>query len=282
MKICFAGLALLLYISGIQGQIRDTLYLWPNKVPNEISSKQRPVQYPDTSRAVIRITEITNPSLTVFKPKKEISNGISIIIAPGGGYRYLAINIEGYEVAEWLNMLGFTAFVLEYRTPDNKLGALNDMQRAIRLVRNKSKSLGLNPNKIGTMGFSAGGHLAMLSSSNFKKSSYEHSDDIDKISSRPDFSILMYPAYLDQGENNSLSDPIDLNEDMPPLFIFGTLDDPLSNGFLVLAKALKKKNIPFEMHLLPQGGHGYGMRKGNPAAEEWPNYLKKWLVKIFN
>lgn len=270
----------MLVASNSFAQNRDTLYLWPNKVPNEINVKHRPIQYPDTSRAVIRITDITNPSLTVFKPASTISNGASVLIAPGGGYKYLAINIEGYEVAEWLNTLGFTAFVLEYRTPNNKLGALNDMQRAIRLVREKASEMDLNPNKIGVIGFSAGGHLAMLASSNYNTESYPKTDAIDELSSRPDFALLLYPAYLDEGEDNRLSTNITLPENMPPLFIFGTLDDPLSNGFLVVAQALKKKKIPFEMHLLPEGGHGYGMRKGNPAAEKWPQFAEKWLLDL--
>src|SRR5690606_25370932 len=120
-------------------QTGDTLYLWPGKVPNEAGIKSRPVQTPDTSRNVVRITNITNPSLTVFTPADSINNSAAVIIAPGGGYQYLAINIEGYEIAEWLNTLGFTAFVLDYRTPGNRLGALNDMQRAIRMARSLSK-----------------------------------------------------------------------------------------------------------------------------------------------
>lgn len=270
----------MLSFSSNWAQSIDTLYLWPNKVPNEIQEKHRPVQHPDTSRGVIRITDITNPSLTVFKPSAKLSNGASVIVAPGGGYNYLAVNSEGYEVAEWLNTLGFTAFVLTYRTPNNRLGALNDMQRSIRLVRNEAENLQLNPNKIGVLGFSAGGHLALKSSSNYQVASYAKTDAIDELSCRPDFSMLLYPAYLDKGENNSLSPDIKLSDNMPPFFVFGTFDDPFANGFLVLSHALKKMNSPFEFHMLPKGGHGYGMRKGNTAAEKWPQFAEDWLINL--
>lgn len=153
-------------------QTRDTLYLWPDKVPNEVGIKSRPVQSPDTSRNVVRITNITNPSLTVFRPVDSINNNAAVIIAPGGGYQYLAINIEGYEIAEWLNTLGFTAFVLEYRTPGNRLGALNDIQRAMRMVRSFSEKYTIDVEKVGVMGFSAGGNLALLAATNYPEPSY--------------------------------------------------------------------------------------------------------------
>lgn len=274
---------LLLFLFGISinyAQTRDVVYLWPNKVPNEKAAKSKPVQTPNTSRNVVRITNITNPSLTVFKPKKEVDNNSAIIISSGGGYSYLAINIEGYEVAEWLNTLGFTAFVLEYRAPDNRLGALNDVQRAIRLVRSKAISMELNPDKIGVMGFSAGGNLSLLASTNYEEESYQKTDDIDLISSRPDFSLLLYPAYLDNGENKTLTPEIKIHKNMPPTFLFGTADDSLSNGFFVLGVAMGNIEANIEFHLLPIGGHGYGLRKGNPAAETWPIYAEEWLQKI--
>lgn len=260
-------------------QTRDTLYLWPNKVPNEKGIKHRAVQTPDTSRNVIRITDITNPSLTVFKPKKTIQNGASIIISPGGGYGYLAVNIEGHEIAEWFNSLGYTAFVLEYRTPNNRLGALNDIQRAIRLVRSNAANMNLNPSKIGVIGFSAGGHLSLLASSNYEEDSYPKSDAIDSVSSRPDFSLLLYPAYLDRGENNTLTPEINVHKNMPPTFLFGTFDDSLVNGFLVLANSLKNIEAPLELHIVPIGGHGYGMRTEYPSGETWPKLAEDWLAE---
>lgn len=280
MKKSIALLVFFYAVSISYAQTKDVIYLWPNKVPNEKSVKSKPVQTPNTSRNVVRITNITNPSLTIFKPKKEVDNSSAIIISSGGGYSYLAINIEGYEVAEWLNTLGFTAFVLEYRTPDNRLGALNDLQRAIRVVRSKAVGMGLNSNKIGVMGFSAGGNLSLLASTNYKDESYIKTDSIDLISNRPDFSLLLYPAYLDNGENETLTPKIKIHKNMPPTFLFGTADDPFSNGFLVLTTAMRNVDANIEFHLLPNGGHGYGLRKGNPAAETWTVYAETWLREI--
>lgn len=262
-------------------QTRDTLYLWPGEVPNEAGIKSRPVQTPDTSRNVIRITNITNPSLTVFTPPDSINNQSAIIVAPGGGYQYLAINIEGYEIAEWLNTLGFTAFVLEYRTPGNRLGALNDIQRAMRMVRSSSEKYKINVDKVGVMGFSAGGNLALLAATNYKEASYPHTDVIDTKSCRPDFAVLLYPAYR-KNENETQIPQIKFHKEMPPLFLFGTLDDFLAEGFYDLREVLLTLKAPFDMHLSKSGGHGYGLRKGNPAAEKWPGLAEEWLQKILN
>ncbi|WP_231961671.1 alpha/beta hydrolase [Urechidicola croceus] len=269
----------LVFLANSYAQTIDKLYLWPEEVPNEKGIKHNPIQIPDTSRNVIRITNITNPLLTVFKPVDSLKNGASIIISPGGGYKYLAINIEGYEIAEWFISLGYTAFVLEYRTPDNRIGALNDIQRAIRVVRSNSKKWNLDSEKIGVIGFSAGGHLSALVSTNFKINSYSKVDEIDKVSSRPDFSLLIYPFSLDQGVDNTLSPDFKIHNNIPPTFIFGTSDDTYANSFNVFASALQKESIPLEFHLYPNGGHGYGLRKGNHAAETWPLLAEKWLVE---
>lgn len=262
-------------------QTRDTLYLWPDKVPNETGIKSRPVQTPDTSRNVVRITDITNPSLTVFKPADSINTQSAVIIAPGGAYQYLAINIEGYEIAEWLNTLGFTAFVLEYRTPDNRLGALNDIQRAIRKVRSLSDKYGIDADKVGVMGFSAGGNLALLAASNYLEPSYPDVDAVDVESSRPDFAVLLYPAYK-KSENEIQAPQIKFHKNMPPVFLFGTFDDFLAEGFYDLRDAFLTVKAPFDMHLSETGGHGYGLRKGNPAAEKWPGLAEEWLQETLN
>ncbi len=267
ISICFA-------------QEDDTIYLWPNKVPNELNSKSEPISTGDTSRNVIRITNITNPKLTIFKPTDALKNGASIVISCGGGYRYLAINIEGYEIAEWFTSLGFTAFVLEYRTPDNELGALNDVQRAIRIVRSKSNDLNLNSDKIGVIGFSAGGNLSAMASTNYNRETYEKTDEIDNFSSRPDFAMLLYPSALDSGENNTLSPEVTVDKNTPPTFIFGTADDPLANGFLVMTQALRNAEVSVELHLFPEGGHGYGMRKEYIPGNVWPALAEKWLENI--
>ncbi|MCF7569233.1 alpha/beta hydrolase [Sabulilitoribacter arenilitoris] len=261
-------------------QSMETIYLWANQVPNEINKKHDAVKTENTSGNVTRLTNVTNPVLEVFKPDTTTNNGAGVIICPGGGYHILAIDLEGYEVAKWLNKLGFTAFVLQYRVPENRLGALNDIQRAIKVVRSKSKLYNINPDKIGVLGFSAGGSLAARASTNFNNETYSKFDEIDNESCKPDFAVLVYPAYLNNGNNNTITPELTITNQTPPMFIFATADDAYSNkGSLVLSKALMDSKIPVELHLLPSGGHGYGLRKGNIAAETWPVLVEKWLKK---
>ncbi len=258
-------------------QNRDTLYLWSGDVPGEKEIKHAPVQSSNTKGDVIRLKEVTNPALVVYKPEIANSSEAGIIICPGGGYSILAIDKEGYEIAEWLNSLGYTAFVLQYRVPQKQQGALNDIQRALRLVRARADDYQLNPQKIGVMGFSAGGSLCARASTQFNADTYAKRDDIDSFSCRPDFAVLIYPAYLDQGENRSLTPELTISESTPPFFVFGTADDKYGNSSLVITTALRDNKIPVELHVLAQGGHGYGLRPGNMAAETWPVLLKGWL-----
>ncbi|MDO5970735.1 sialate O-acetylesterase [Flavivirga aquimarina] len=264
----------------ISAQTKEVLFLWPNEVPGETEPKHEPVQTDNTSGDVIRLTNITNPSLTVFKPEKPNNSKAAVIVSPGGGYSILAVNKEGYEIAEWLNTLGYTAFVLQYRVPKKRKGALQDIQRAIRTVRSKASVYNLNPQKIGVLGFSAGGHLSALASTSYKKDAYPKIDAIDELSSRPNFSMLVYPAYLDKGENKSISPELEINQNTPPFFIFGTMDDRYGNSPLVMATALRNKKVPVALHMLSEGGHGYGLRKGNIAAKTWLDLAEIWLNKM--
>src|SRR5690606_6219978 len=195
-------------------------------------------------------------------------------------YHILAWDLEGLEIAQWLNHLGFTAFVLEYRVPTKQEGALMDIQRAIRLVRSRAGEWDLDPDKIGVMGFSAGGSLSARASTGFNKKTYDIIDRSDEVSSRPDYSLLIYPAYLDQGENRSITPELTVDKSTPPMFIFATADDPYANSALVMATALRDAKVPVELHLLPYGGHGYGLRKGSEAGETWPVLAEKWLNKV--
>jgi acetyl esterase/lipase len=259
-------------------QTRDTLYLWPGAVPGESLPKSTPVKTDNTSGNVTRLTDVTNPALIVFKPHSALNNNTAIIVCPGGGYNILAIDKEGYEVAEWLNTLGYTAFVLQYRVPQKQKEALYDIQRAIRLVRTNALTWGVE--KIGVLGFSAGGSLSARAATRFNEDIYPKSDQIDQASSRPDFGVLIYPAYLDNGENRTLTPELTISEDTPPLFIFGTADDTYGNSSLVMAGALRDHKVPVELHLLPKGGHGYGMRPGNIAAETWPGLAERWMERL--
>lgn len=261
-------------------QNNEIIHLWPGKVPGEIKPKSEPVISDNTSGGVLRISEVTDPAIVVFPAKKENCNGFGVIVCPGGGYSKLALDKEGYEIAEWLNTLGFSAFVLQYRVPQKQEGALQDAQRAIRIVRSNAEQWNLIPSGIGIMGFSAGGSLSARASTIYDIETYKLVDNIDDVSCKPDFSLLIYPAYLDQGENRSLTPELKVNEKTPPTFIFQTADDRLANSALVYAQALRDAKVSIELHLLPNGGHGYGMRSGNTAAETWPPLAEKWLKNL--
>jgi len=254
--------------------------LWPSNIPGEQGERRLPQISENNSGNVTRISEVTNPTLTVYKPKQSNGSKAGIIVCPGGGYGILAIDKEGYEIAEWLNNLGYTAFVLQYRVPKNQKGAAQDIQRAIKVVRSKASEFDLDTNKIGLIGFSAGGHLSALASTNATTSFYEPQDAIDTLSSKSNFTMLIYPAYLDKGENKTIHPDFSLDENTPPFFIFGTADDHYGNSSFVMGQALRDNKTPVELHVYPKGGHGYGLRKGNVAGEIWPKLAEKWLKKI--
>lgn len=261
-------------------QQNDIIHLWPGAVPGETAPKKAAVTTPDKRNDVTRLTDVTDPVLQVFKPAAGRSNGIGIVICPGGGYSILAINLEGYEVAKWLNGLGYTAFVLQYRVPQKQEGALQDVQRAIRIVRSRAREWKLQPEKTGVIGFSAGGSLSARASTLYNKDTYPKTDNADTISCKPAFALLIYPAYLDMGSNRTLTPELVVDVHTPPMFLFATADDPYSNSALVMAGALRDAKVPVELHFYTSGGHGYGLRSGNSAAETWPKLAEKWLVSI--
>jgi acetyl esterase/lipase len=277
MKRLFALILLLIPVSA-KCQDKELVYLWPGKVPGEISEKQKPVIDSTNKDKVIRITEITNPAIEVWLPDQAKNIGSGVIICPGGAYIRLSYNKEGTEIAQWLNKMGYAAFVLTYRVPDKKYGALQDVQRAIRVVRSNAAKWKIDPDKIGIMGFSAGGSLSARSATMFTVRTYPSVDKSDSLSCRPAFALLIYPAYLDMGENNTLTPELKITKETPPIFIFQTADDNYGNSSLVMAAALRNARSPVEFHFYQKGGHGYGLRPGNPAAETWPSLAEKWLT----
>jgi acetyl esterase/lipase len=279
MKYKFPFFLMLLTLCSYS-QNNTTIYLWPGKVPGEVKEKQPPVIAASRNDNVLRYSEVTDPAIEVRLADPVHSNGSGVIICPGGGYNILAYDKEGTEIAMWLNKLGYSAFVLQYRVPDKKDGALQDVQRAIRLVRENADQWKLDPEKIGVIGFSAGGSLSARASILFNKKTYQPVDKADSLSCRPSFTLLIYPAYLDQGPNLTLTPELQLNKDVPGMFIFQTADDPYGNSALVMATALRNAKIPVELHLMPVGGHGYGLRPGLTAAEMWPKLAENWLAKI--
>ncbi len=276
-KILLSIILLITMIIPAHSQKQELIHLWPGKVPGEIKEKTNPVFSTAEKDNIQRIAEITDPAMDVFLPPKEKANGSAVVICPGGGYFILAYDLEGTEVAAWLNRNGYVAFVLKYRVPDKKEGALQDVQRAIRLVRGNATKYGIKTDRIGVMGFSAGGSLSARASTRFNVKTYAPVDHSDSLSCKPDFAMLIYPAYLDLGKGSTLTPELELSKDVPPVFIFQTSDDQYGNSAIVMAQSLRNAGLPVELHLLPKGGHGYGLRKGNRAAETWPLLAEKWL-----
>lgn len=279
MKKLLAFIFLSLTLSSYS-QNKEIIYLWPGKVPGETKEKQPPVMDKPQNDNVVRYAEVTNPAIEVYLADPSKNNKAAVIICPGGAYRILAYDKEGTEIAVWLNKLGYSAFVLQYRIPDKKDGALQDAQRALRLVRKNAAKWGIDPERIGIMGFSAGGSLSARSSTLFNKKSYSPVDESDSLSCRPSFAMLIYPAYLDLGPNKTLTPELELTKSTPPIFIFQTADDPYGNSALVMAGALRDAKLSVELHLFPTGGHGYGLRPEKRAAIAWPILAEKWLQDI--
>ncbi|MBV9622827.1 MAG: alpha/beta hydrolase [Acidobacteria bacterium] len=240
------------------------------------------------------------PAVTVYRPVDPRRTATAVIIAPGGGYRLLASNHEGRQVADWLNALGVTAFVLSYRLGPRYHHPieLGDAKRAVRLVRSRASQLGFAPDRVGMMGFSAGGHLAATLGTHFDRGDSHAADPIERFSSRPDFLILAYPVisftapYAHAasrtnllGDNPSmalreeLSDELHVNADTPPTFLFSTAADRVvpSENSVSFYLALHKAGVPAELHIFEKGPHGVGLALGNPVLGEWPRLLANWL-----
>ena len=253
--------------------------LWPNGAPgSEGQTAKELVQPRDAAHAYIRLSSIHNPSLLVYLPPKEKATGAAVVIAPGGGHSFLAMDVEGYEIVDWLNSHGIAGFILKYRLarePNSKYtvvgNALPDSERAMRLVRSRAKEFGVDPARVGFMGFSAGGELAALMETRFDAGNAQAADPIDRFSSRPDFSLIIYPGFR-------LDEIASVPKDAPPAFLACATDDPghvvtTANFYLMLQKA----RIPAEMHLYEKGGHGFGMRDKSAAVTHWNDRLLDWL-----
>ena len=262
--------------------------LWPGAPPAEkggIGAETAVASKPG-ERKLTRVGNVTKPTLTVFRPAKDADTGAAVVIAPGGGYNILAWDLEGEEVAAWLNTIGVTGIVLKYRIPrrPNEGGnpppaAAADAQRAISLVRSKAKEWGLDPAKIGMLGFSAGGHLTAWTATHSDQRSYEAVDDADKASCRPDFAVLVYPAYLVARDKPSeLLPDIRVTKDTPPTFLAHAYDDPISpENSLAFFVALKRAKVPAELHVTATGGHGFGLRAESGPAAQWPQRCADWM-----
>ncbi len=255
------------------------LPLWSGKVPGETTDQEESLQ-PDRGDRIMRVTHVSKPILAVYKAPKQRNAVGAVMVCPGGGYHILAYDLEGTEIAEWLNSIGMTAVVLKYRVPKNREGALQDAQRGLGLIRANAKAWGIDPDRIGVLGFSAGGHLSASLSTHYSQRSYTPIDGADVLSCRPDFTVLVYPAYLGTAEWD-LKDDIPVTQDTPPAFIVQTQDDKrLVPSSLAYYKGLSQAGIQAELHLFPTGGHGYGMRPSVYPVSHWPKLCETWIKRL--
>jgi len=263
----------------------QTMNLWPGVAPGETGDK--PAEQAVTSgppKVVTRVSNVSVPTLTVYQPAKDQANGACVVIAPGGGYHILAWDLEGIEIAEWFNSFGVTAVLLKYRVPHPKRDRddhppLQDAQRAIRLTRHHAKAWNIDPDRIGMLGFSAGGHLTVATGTQYNKKTYEPIDDADKLSAKPNFLIPIYAAYLgDPKDDKKLNPDLNIDKNTPPMFLAVTLDDKMRglHAGLLLAE-LKKAGVPAEAHIYTKGGHGYGLRPSDNPVSGWPRLCEQWM-----
>ncbi len=268
-----------------------TLNLWPDLPPGGIPENiGDEVWEPGKEETpIVRVGNVAVPTMA-FYPAKE-PNGACVVIFPGGGYTILAYNHEGSEIAEWLNSIGVSAVVVKYRVPRREelpkhWAPLQDAQRAIRLTRAHAEEWKIDPNKIGVLGFSAGGHLTVSAALDYAVKTYDAVDDVDKLDCRPNFAIPIYPAYLmddekDMNAESKLSDSVHIDSNTPPTFISVANDD--ANRAAASARfyiKMKEAGVPCELHIPVSGGHGYGIRPDKGVAAQWNKNCENWLRAI--
>jgi acetyl esterase/lipase len=270
---------------------RQMLQLWPKGSPGE-----KPILGPeaDTTKdsdgkiagqRVIRLGNVSNPTITFYPAPKEKATGAAVLVCPGGGYHILAMDLEGTEVCERLNAMGVTGVLLKYRVPkrpntEKHAPMLQDAQRAMVLIRQHADEWGIDKKRVGVLGFSAGGHLAAVLSSKYQERTYPGIDSADDLSCRPDFNVLIYPGYLAaEPDRTKLPPEITITPESPQAFIAMAQDDPVHvENALVYAAELQKQKIPFELHIYPTGGHGYGLRRTSEPVTSWPDRLQDWFT----
>lgn len=272
--------------------------LWPGDVPDMKGNTQPPesVLTADTPNAIggtksQAVFDVTVPTLTVFPPKGK-STGIAMIVFPGGGFRAVVLTLEGTEICDWLTAKGVTCVLVKYRVPGGNHWwnaackchetpkvprALQDAQRSIRLVRSMAGELKIDPNKIGVIGFSAGGYL-VAQTSNIFKPSYKPVDEIDKISSRPDFAVALYPGHICRA-GGKLDPKLPISKQAPPTFLLQAWDDPVDEvcNSTMYARALDQAGVATEVHLFAKGGHAFALRKNEHPVVVWPSLVEGWL-----
>ena len=262
----------------------DVVPLWQGGAPGSeaMTGRKEVVTEPAKPGDSLKVSNIHNPSLIVYLPAKDKATGAAMIIAPGGGHRFLSIDTEGTNVAEWLNGIGVAAFVLKYRLarePDSSYKVAEhpfaDVQRALRLVRSRSAEWGVNPTKVGVIGFSAGGEVAVMASTRYDMGHADAADPIERQSSKPDYQILIYPGIH--------AETVNVTKDTPPTFMLCADNDRgPSTAIPNLYLALKKAGVPAELHIYNSGGHGFGYRPGAAPVvrSSWVLRLQDWMSDV--
>jgi acetyl esterase/lipase len=270
-----------------RGQVVE---LWNGTAPGEKGElgpehdATKPTDGLVAGKRLIRLANVSNPTLTIHRPAAGKDTGTAVLVCPGGAYNMLALDLEGTEVCEWLISIGVTGLLLKYRVPkrpglEAHTAALQDAQRALGLARYHAREWGFEPQRIGILGFSAGGHLAAAVSNNYKRRTYPNLDSADETSCRPDFTVLIYPAYLTlKKEDDKIAPELTITSNTPPTFIAISQDDPVRvEGALFYSLALQKSKVPFELHVYPKGGHGYGLRRTKDFVTTWPERAADWM-----
>ncbi len=290
MLTVFLAFALTGLTPDSRAQENQEIKIWPNGLPagavlldekkvEDLKAKES--QDPRGHRFYV-----ASPSLTVYPVPKNRANGCGVVICPGGGYNVLAWQHEGVALAEWFNSIGVAAFILKYRVPrripDNiHWEPMQDVQRAIRLVRHDAQKYNVDPNRIGVLGFSAGGHLTVMSGVQYNTKCYEPVDEVDSVSARPDFICPIYAAYLADGYKDNVAELgslITVTGKTPPTFMAVTWDDAFRGAQSALLFArLRENNVPAELHAYSKGGHGYGIRESDNPVSGWHHNLEAWL-----
>ncbi len=298
MKLISTAALLVLCASGSpQAEPPLVVDLWPGPPAGDvgISAEERfrdlkvnGKPYEVAGKPTKWLTGVSKPTLTVYRPAKEKDTGISMLICPGGGYHNLGWDVEGEEVAEWLTSIGVTGILLKYRCPRRRgedmreppPGPLKDAQRAVSLARARAREWGIDPAKIGMVGFSAGGHLVGSTATNFENRAYEAVDDVDKLSCRPDFAAMLYSGYF-KAKDGSLSPTIRTPAGIPPLLLLHATDDAISDAehSVTMYTAMKRAGASAELHIYATGGHGWGVRKVGHPCETWTDRFVEWLRK---
>jgi acetyl esterase/lipase len=280
----------LLAATGLRAAEPVVVPLWPGAAPGDtgIAGEELVKMY---ESAILKgptklITNVTKPTLTIYSPPKDWNSGTAMLICPGGGYHNLFWELEGEEVAAWLNAHGMTGIILKYRCPrragdvkgEPPFGPQLDAQRAVSLVRSRAAEWGIDPQRIGMVGFSAGGHLALATATSFEKRLYEPVDAIDTASCRPDFAVCCYSGYLKEKEQDTAT--MRIPEQTPPIFLAHSSDDKISppEHSIFAYVALKRAGIPAELHIFASGDHDFGVRQNGKPPSSWTELCLKWLT----